>query len=290
MRIPFTKMHGLGNDFVVIDAVRADFDPEPEMLRWIADRHFGIGCDQILVVAPPSAPDIDFDYRIYNADGSTSGQCGNGARCLARFIEAQGLSDEPVLHVRTRSTSMTLTRLADGQVRVDMGVPRLAPAQIPFLPAAGVDAELPAADYTLALPQHGELRFGVVNVGNPHAVLLVDSVDAAPVHEIGAAMQASAAFPESVNVGFLQVLDEHNARLRVYERGSGETLACGSGACAAAVSGIARGLLRSPVRLALRGGDIKISWAGTMADPASVIEMTGPAETAYTGEFEWPRR
>lgn len=283
MRRAFTKMHGLGNDFVAIDGVRRPFTPDPALLRWIADRHMGIGCDQVLVVAPPSSDDVDFDYVIYNADGSPSGQCGNGARCLAHFIRDQGLSTARELRVRTATSVMTLTHLDDGQVRVDMGAPRLAPALIPY-----AAAEAAAAEYSLAVPGFGEQRFGLVSLGNPHAVLRVDDVDSAPVRELGPALQALPAFPESVNVGFLEVCDPHHGRLRVYERGSGETLACGSGACAAAVSGILRGWMRSPLRLSLPGGDLQLRWEGSLAAPDAAIEMTGPAQTVFHGEFEWP--
>lgn len=287
MRRPFTKMHGLGNDFVVINGVRAPFDPDPALLRWISDRHTGIGCDQVLVVAPPSDAGADFDYRVFNADGSRSGQCGNGARCLAHFIRDEGLSSASVLRVRTSTSLMTLHHLDDGQVRVDLGAPRLAPADIPYrVPSA----DAPAAEFRLDVPGFGEQRLGLVNVGNPHAVLRVDDVDAAPVAALGQALQASPAFVDSVNVGFLQVCDPHHGRLRVYERGSGETLACGSGACAAAVSGILRGWLRSPVRMSLPGGDLVIDWRGSLAAPDAVIEMTGPAQTVFKGEFEWPKQ
>ena len=277
MTLHFTKMHGCGNDFVVIDATTAAFVPTPALLQRLTDRRFGVGCDQVLVVQAATSAEVDFDYRIFNADGSEVGQCGNGSRALAVFIRQRGLSDKASLKVQTRTARMTLQLLDDGQVRVDMGVPRFAPAEIPLrLPAA--------ARYTLDVSGFGAIEFGVANFGNPHAVLFVADVDAAPVESLGRAMQAQPAFPESVNVGFLQQLSPTRARLRVYERGSGETLACGSGACAAFVVARQNGLLAETATLELRGGELKLHWAGD----GHPVRMTGPAEIVYTGKLEWP--
>lgn len=277
MTLAFTKMHGCGNDFVVIDATAKPFAPTPALLHRLTDRQFGVGCDQVLVVQAATSPDIDFDYRIFNADGSEVGQCGNGTRALAKFIRDHGLSAKSTLRVQTRTARMTLEQQPDGQVRVDMGVPRLAPAEIPCtLP--------PATRYWLELPEFGPVEFGLANFGNPHAVLFVADVDTAPVEALGRAIQARPEFPESVNVGFLQIVSPRAARLRVYERGAGETLACGSGACAAHVVGRLAGRLDEAATLELRGGALRLEWAGE----GHPVFMTGPAETVYQGEIEWP--
>lgn len=277
MKLVFTKMHGCGNDFVVIDATAAPFVPTPALLRRLTDRRFGVGCDQVLVIQAPTAPDIDFDYRIFNADGSEVGQCGNGSRALAVFVRERALSSRAELRVQTRTARMVLALQPDGQVRVDMGAPRLASAEIPF---NAPDAER----HRVVLDGFGEVEFGVVNMGNPHAVLQVADVDAAPVGTLGPALQARRElFPEGVNVGFLQVLDAGYGRLRVYERGSGETLACGSGACAAQVVGRRWGLFGDTSRLELRGGVLQLQWSGGVQP----VLMTGPAETVFTGEMEW---
>ena len=277
MKLHFTKMHGCGNDFVVINATAAPFVPTPALLRRLTDRRFGVGCDQVLVVQAASAPDVDFDYRIFNADGSEVGQCGNGSRALAVFIRDQGLSAKTTLKVQTRTARMTLQLQTDGQVQVNMGVPRFAPAQIPL-------ALPPAERYQLPLEGFGEVPFGVANFGNPHAVITVPDVDTAPVEAMGKALQARPEFTEGVNVGFLQILSPTAARLRVYERGAGETLACGSGACAAFVVAQRAGLLGPSARLELRGGTLQLAWAGG----DTPVQMTGPAETVYTGTLEWP--
>lgn len=278
MKLSFTKMHGAGNDFVVIDATRERFRPTPDLLRRLGDRRFGVGCDQILVIEAPSAPGIDFDYRIFNADGSEVGQCGNGTRALARYVYEQGLSDKPRLRVQTATATMELQRLDNGLVKVDMGAPRWQPAQIPLL--------LPQAERYRIDTADGALEFGAASMGNPHAVLCVADVDAVDVEGIGRSLQARRdVFPQSVNVGFLQVIDREHGRLRVYERGSGETLACGSGACAAAAVGRLWGLFGPRVTLSLRGGELNLEWAGADAP----VLMTGPAETVFTGEIEWQR-
>ncbi|SEQ25246.1 diaminopimelate epimerase [Solimonas aquatica] len=278
MKLQFTKMHGAGNDFVVIDATRRPFSPTPALLHRLADRRFGVGCDQILVVEPPSAGDVDFNYRIFNADGSEVGQCGNGSRALARYVREHGLSDKPRIRVRTATSVLELAQVDASHYCVDMGVPRLEPAQIPFKAAAR------AARYTLTLDNGEPLEIGVASMGNPHAVIRVEDVDLAPVHELGRALQQHPAFPQSVNVGFLQVQARDRVRLRVYERGTGETLACGSGACAAVVVGRLWGLLDEKVKVVVRGGELEIQWPGEN----QTVLMTGPAETVFEGEIEWP--
>ncbi|MEW6166439.1 MAG: diaminopimelate epimerase [Pseudomonadota bacterium] len=275
--LSFTKMHGCGNDFVVVDATRTPFRPTPALLRRLTDRRFGVGCDQVLVIEPPSAPDVDFDYRIFNADGSESGQCGNGARALARYVREAGLSDKDRIRVRTATSVLELSRVGGDRYRVDLGPPRLEPADIPFGAAARAER------YALTLAGGDTVEIGALSMGNPHAVLLVDDVDSAPVAGIGAALQAHPAFPQSVNVGFLQVLSRERARLRVYERGVGETLACGSGACAAAVIGQLWGRLGAAVDMELRGGTLRIEWQGE----GQPVFLTGPAETVFRGEIEW---
>lgn len=278
MQVRFTKMHGAGNDFVVIDATAAPFRPTPSLLQRLADRRFGVGCDQILVVEPPASPDVDFNYRIYNADGSESGQCGNGARALARYVRESGLSDKRAIRVRTATATMMLEQAGDGLYRVDMGVPQFDPAAIPF------DAAERSDRYALTLDGGAVVEIGAVNMGNPHAVMRVGDVDTAPVEQVGRLLQAHASFPQSVNAGFLQVVDRGRARLRVFERGVGETLACGSGACAAAVVGRVWGLLDARVDMQMAGGVLTIEWDGQ----GGPVLMTGPAETVFTGEIEWP--
>ncbi len=275
MKLEFSKMQGLGNDFIVLDGVRQRVELSPAQMRFLADRHFGIGCDQILLVEAPTQPGIDFRYRIFNADGGEVEQCGNGARCFVRFVHEAGLTDKREIRVETRSGIIVPRLEGDGKVTVDMGVPRFLPAEIPFVHDEDVVIySLDVADETLEI--------SVVSMGNPHAVQVVDQVDSAPVGEHGPLIEGHERFPQRVNAGFMQVLDRHAIRLRVYERGSGETLACGTGACAAAVTGIRRGLLDSPVRVTTRGGDLDIAWAG----PGQPVLMTGPAVTVFTGEIE----
>ena len=275
MKIRFSKMHGLGNDFVVIDAVRQDVRLTNAQARWLADRHFGVGCDQVLVVEKTDQPGVDFGYRIFNADGGEVEQCGNGARCFVRFVHEQGLSDKRQIRVATLSGIIAPRLEANGEISVDMGVPVFTPAEIPF------DSDSAAVVQPL---QVGERTVDItaVSMGNPHAVQVVDDVDSAPVARDGPLIEAHRRFPRRVNAGFMQVLERHAIRLRVYERSAGETLACGSGACAAAVAGIRRGLLDSPVRVSTRGGDLRIAWEGG----ASPVIMTGPAVTVFTGEIE----
>ena len=278
MRLPFTKMQGAGNDFVVLDAVRQPLQLDTALIRQLCDRHFGVGCDQLLVVEPPSASDCDFHYRIYNSDGSESGQCLNGARAFARFVREKGLSAKNSLRVRTISTAMTLEHVADGLIRVEAGAPRLQPAEVPL------DMPERADRYALKL-ETGEIHFAAVSMGNPHAVLAVADTELAPVQSLGERLQHHWAFPQRVNVGFLQVQDRSHARLRVYERGAGETLACGSGACAAMVAGRLWGQLDARAMLAMRGGDLILEWQGEGAP----VFITGPAVTVFEGEWVWPK-
>lgn len=276
MKIKFSKMHGLGNDFVVIDGMRQYVDFTPEQIRALGDRHTGIGFDQLLLVEPPEAPGADFRYRIFNADGGEVEQCGNGARCFVRFVHDQKLTDKHAIVVETKRGIIHPRLESDGLVTVDMGEPRFMPAEIPF------ESETDAAEQPLQLPDGTTLTIGAVSMGNPHAVTIVADVDTAPVAEQGPQLENHVRFPQRVNAGFLQIVDRHNIRLRVYERGAGETLACGTGACAAVVSGIRRGLLDSPVRVQTRGGDLSIAWNG-MGQP---VIMTGPAVTVFTGEID----
>ena len=275
MKLKFSKMHGLGNDFVVLDGVRQALTLTPEQLRFLADRHFGVGCDQILLVEAPGQPGVDFRYRIFNADGGEVEQCGNGARCFVRFVHETGLTAKREIRVETKSGIIAPRLENDGTVTVDMGIPRFLPAEIPFVHDEDVVIySLDVADETLEI--------SVVSMGNPHAVQVVPSVDTAPVADHGPLIERHERFPQRVNAGFMQVVDRQAIQLRVYERGSGETLACGTGACAAVVTGIRRGLLDSPVRVTTRGGDLSIAWGG----PGQPVMMTGPAVTVFTGEIE----
>ncbi len=275
MRIKFTKMHGLGNDFVVLDAVNQAIDLTPARARFLADRHFGVGCDQILVVEKSQRPDADFRYRIFNADGGEVEQCGNGARCFVRFVHDKGLTAKRAIRVETKGGLIEPRLEDDGLVTVDMGVPRFEPSHVPFV--TGSDALV----QPLQLDGAG-VDITALSMGNPHAVQAVANVDTAPVAEQGPLIENHPRFPQRVNAGFMQVVDRHAIRLRVYERGAGETLACGSGACAAVVAGIARGLLDSPVRVAMRGGELTIAWGG----PGQPVRMTGPAVTVFDSEIE----
>jgi diaminopimelate epimerase len=275
MRLKFTKMQGLGNDFVVLDGVTQTIELDAARLRLLADRHFGVGCDQILVVERPERDDVDFRYRIFNADGGEVEQCGNGARCFVRFVRERGLTAKRAIRVETRGGIIEPRLEDDGQVTVDMGAPRFEPAEIPF--AAGAAAVLHALEVDRA-----SVSIGVVSMGNPHAVQVVASVDDAPVLTQGPHIERHARFPKGVNAGYMQVIDRANIRLRVWERGVGETLACGTGACAAAVVGIRLGLLDTPVRVATRGGVLTIAWEGGQ----SPVFMTGPAQTVFEGEWQ----
>lgn len=278
MTLQFSKMHGLGNDFMVIDGVRQNLPGElplpPARLRELADRHTGVGFDQLLLVQPAQSPQVDFRYRIFNANGSEVSQCGNGARCFARFVRDQGLTDKDCIRVETASGEMALQLTEDGQVSVDMGAPRWAPADIPFR------ADSEADSYVITAAGQG-IEIGTVGLGNPHCVLLVEDVDSAPVATLGAELETHADFPERVNVGFMQIINRRQIRLRVYERGAGETRACGSGACAAVLVGQRRGLLDAQVAVALPGGTLSIHYNGS----AGVL-MTGPASHVYDGRVE----
>lgn len=283
MRLPFTKMHGAGNDFVVLDATRTPLALSTEQLRRLGDRRFGVGCDQILVVERADRDGADFRYRIFNgADGSEVEHCGNGARCFVRFVREAGLTDKDRIVVDTVNNRLALMLEADGRVTVDMNRPVFEPARVPF-DAAGL---LPRDVSGFAMWPLDELGPGievaVLSMGNPHAVLRVDDVDTAPVTTLGPRIEHHRRFPQRVNAGFLQVLDRGRARLRVWERAAGETLACGTGACAAVVAGIRAGWLDRAVEVELRGGTLRIEWP---ADDASV-RMTGPAVTVFTGEIE----
>lgn len=272
MRLEFTKMHGLGNDFLMLDLVSQRARLDAPLIRRLADRNTGVGFDQLLIVEAPTRPDVDFRYRIFNADGSEVSQCGNGARCFARFVRDRRLTRKDQLSVETASGVIQLDITSNGWVTVDMGAPKLAPAIIPF------KAEMEALDYDLALPDR-TLRIAAVSMGNPHAVLRVESVIHAPVAEIGPLIEAHNSFPERVNAGFMEVVHRGHIRLRVYERGTGETQACGTGACAAVVAGIRWGLLDSKVRVSLPGGELTISWAGGEAS----VMMTGPTARVFDG-------
>ena len=274
MLLRFTKMHGLGNDFMVIDMVTQHAQLSPRLIRQWSDRHVGIGFDQLLVVEPPGNPDVDFRYRIFNADGSEVEQCGNGARCFARFVQDKRLTAKSQIEVETASGLITLHVRRDGQVTVNMGVPRLSPSEVPF------QADSDTLSHALQVGEQ-TLEVSALSMGNPHCVTLVEDVDNYPVATLGPLIESHPRFVQRVNAGFLQIVDQHQARLRVYERGVGETLACGTGACAAAVAGIRLGLLRSPVTMRLPGGALKIEWAGD----GQPVMMTGPATRVYEGQI-----
>jgi diaminopimelate epimerase len=275
VKLRFTKMQGLGNDFVVLDATREPIELTSAQLRFLADRHFGVGCDQILQVEPARAPDTDFYYRIFNADGGEVEQCGNGARCFMRYVHDRGLTSRSEIRVGTVSGVIVPRMEADGRVSVDMGVPVFEPAAVPFL------AESRSLTYSIDLA-HQSVEVSVLSMGNPHAVQVVSSVDAAPVAQQGPLIERHPRFPQRVNAGYMQIVDRRRIRLRVYERGAGETLACGTGACAAVVSGITRELLdRECVSVETRGGELTVSWPGAGAP----VIMTGPAVTVFEGEI-----
>ncbi len=275
--LKFSKMHGLGNDFIVINAIEQTVELTSGQIQFLSDRRFGVGCDQLLLVEKPQSAEADFRYRIFNADGSEVAQCGNGARCFARFVRDNGLTDKDTITVETASGLIYPTLQADGSVTVDMGKPIFEPENIPFI------AEQQATTYMLAIAEHGKKEISAVSMGNPHAVMLVDDVDKAPVLELGPLIESHERFPERVNAGFMQLIESDLIRLRVFERGSGETSACGTGACAAVVSGIKRGLLNNNVTVALPGGELQISWP----DEDASVWMTGPAQHVFDGEIAW---
>ena len=275
MMLQFTKMHGIGNDFVVFNAIDQQVELTIDQCRFIADRRFGIGCDQILLVERPRDEATDFHYRIINADGSEVEQCGNGARCFARFVRDKGLTDKDEIAVGTRAGNIRLYLEEDGNVRVNMGTPVLEPARIPF------EAEARSPHYSIDADGQ-TLTIGAVSMGNPHAVIRVESVDTAPVETLGPLMERHPRFPKRVNVGFMEVQSREHIRLRVFERGSGETLACGTGACAAVVAGNIQGLLDEQVLVSLPGGDLMVKWAGENQP----VWMSGPAVTVFEGTIE----
>ncbi|WP_421133203.1 diaminopimelate epimerase [Alteromonas sp. A079] len=274
MQVQFSKMHGLGNDFMVIDNVTQNVFFSKEKIQQLADRNFGIGFDQLLMVEPPYDPEQDFHYRIFNADGSEVEQCGNGARCFARFVKHKGLINRNKIVVSTKAGKMVLYLERDGHVTVNMGKPEFEPAKIPL------KANKQENTYILRVAEK-TVFVGAASMGNPHCVLEVDDVDTADVHEIGPAVERHERFPEGVNVGFMQIINESHIKLRVFERGSGETLACGSGACAAVAIGQIQGKLGKDVRVDLPGGSLRIRWPGQ----DSVLKMTGPAEHVYDGHI-----
>ncbi len=274
MILKFTKMHGAGNDFVVLDGTRQKIDLSPEQIRLLADRRFGVGCDQILLVEKPSHTNADFRYRIFNADGGEVEQCGNGARCFMRFVYDNKLTSKREITVETKCGLIVPRLEEDGRVTVNMGAPIFEAMRVPFTDGSGAISEpLEVAGQTL--------QISAVSMGNPHAVQVVDDIELAPVATLGALIENHPRFPNRVNAGFMQITDRHHIKLRVYERGAGETLSCGTGACAAAVAGIRRGLLDSPINVATRGGMLTIAWQNNNAP----VLMTGPATTVFTGEI-----
>ncbi len=279
MKLKFTKMQGVGNDFVVLDGVGQKVALTPELARRIADRHFGIGCDQILLVEPPQGAGADFRYRIWNADGGEVEQCGNGARCFARFVRDKKLSAKEAIRVETRSGLITPRLEPDGEVTVNMGAPLFEPKRIPFTSdSAAVVQPLAVANSVVQIT--------AVSMGNPHAVQVVEDLDAAPVTTQGPLIEHHPRFPQRVNAGYMQVIDRGRIRLRVWERGAGETLACGTGACAAVVAGIRRGLLDASVAVDTRGGRLTIRWNGAENDLNCAVWLTGPAVTVFEGEIQ----
>lgn len=279
MRLAFTKMHGAGNDFVVIDMITQDVHLSPGQIRRLADRRRGIGCDQVLLVEPPDMPEADFKYRIFNSDGSEAGQCGNGARCFARFVREQKLTFKSKLLVQVPNGMMGLDISEDGRIHAELGAPIFEPAQIPF------QSEQAAVDYSIEVDGQ-TLEIGAVSMGNPHAVLLVDNVHTAPVETLGPVMECHPRFPERVNVGFMEIVSREEIRLRVFERGAGETQACGTGACAAVVHGIRKGLLDNAVTANLPGGKLTVSWQGE----GESVWLGGPTATVFEGVTRLKRK
>ncbi len=283
MKLKFTKMHGAGNDFIVIDAINQSVNLSAKQYQALADRRFGIGADQILMVETSRLADVDFRYRIFNADGSEVEQCGNGARAFVKFVSEKQLSNQSSIKVETAAGIIILTLEADGNVTVNMGAPILEPSAVPF-DNTGLQGQSTGSDtlWPLALPDTTTVLISAVSMGNPHAVQVVADSDLAPVATQGPNIENHPRFPHRVNAGFMQIVNPHHIKLRVYERGAGETLACGTGACAAVVAGIRRGLLVSPVKVTARGGELKISWQGEN----QAVFMTGPAVSVFEGEIE----
>ena len=282
MRIRFTKMQGAGNDFVVLDETTQRLNLTPAHYRFLADRHFGVGADQILTVRPAPQADVDFEYIIHNADGGEVEQCGNGSRCFVRFVREQGLTDKTTVRVKVHGGVITLQEMPDGQVTVDMGAPVFDLAQVPFTPSHA--SAVNDTTWQLGLSNGDQVKVSVVSMGNPHAVQVVADVDTAPVLVQGPLIEHHAAFPKRVNAGFMQVLNRDAVRLRVFERGAGETLACGTGACAAVVTGIRWGLLDARVAVQTQGGTLTIEWQGGNTP----VHMTGPATTVFNGDIDIP--
>ncbi len=275
MQYQFTKMHGLGNDFVVFDAITQTINLSQEQIRFIADRHFGIGCDQVLFVEDYQGDEADFLYRIFNADGGEVEQCGNGARCFARFVLDNGMTDKTDIPVMTKTGRIVLTAQNDGNITVNMGTPYTTPKDIPFI------ADSEQSIYHLSVGNQ-LVELGAVSLGNPHAIITVDNLDAAPVETLGAEIETHPAFPNRVNVGFMQIISPKHIRLRVFERGAGETLACGTGACAAVVVGILQKKLENHVKVDLPGGQLTVQWS----DKNAPVMMTGSANSVFTGSIE----
>jgi len=289
MRLKFTKMQGVGNDFVVLDGISRHVEVAPQLARRLADRHFGVGCDQVLLVEKPQRGDVDFRYRIWNADGGEVEQCGNGARCFVRFVHEKGLTTKKEIRVETLSGVIVPRLEADGQVSVDMGAPIFEPERVPFDDSgiAPIGNIPPASPLTWPLEVAGRtVQVAVLSMGNPHAVQTVADVDCAPVTTEGPLIERHPRFPRRVNAGYMQVLDRARIRLRVWERGAGETLACGSGACAAVVAGIREGLLDGSVQVATSGGELTIRWGGGENNLNCAVWMTGPAVAVFEGEIE----
>jgi diaminopimelate epimerase len=285
MRLQFTKMQGAGNDFVVLDGYSRPLSLTSEQVRALADRHFGVGADQLLLVERPSTAGADFKYRIFNCDGGEVEHCGNGARCFVKFVRDAGLTDKRSVRVEVHGGMITLTMQDNGEVVVDMGRPVFDPARVPF-DSQGLAARTEGADALWPLEAAGEpLEVSVVSMGNPHAVTIVDDVEAYPVSSVGPALERHARFPQRVNAGFMQIVSRHEIALRVFERGAGETLACGTGACAAVAAGIRRHRLDSPVLVRTHGGTLTIAWDGAR-DETSALTMAGPAVTVFRGEIE----
>ena len=283
MKLSFAKMHGLGNDFMVLDLVSQSFEPGPDQIRRWSDRHTGVGFDQLLILAPPEDPEADFRYRIFNADGSEAEQCGNGARCIARFIAHVGMSVKPTIRLQTTNGRIDVSLLQDNQVEVDMGPPEVTPAAVPCaVEHADHCRSAAAASLFVVTDEAGTAHeLSVVSMGNPHAVLQVADISTAPVQEVGSLLTGHPFFPEQANIGFSQVVDRGFIRLRVYERGVGETRACGTGACAAVVSARLQGLVDEKVKVSLPGGKVRIRWQGL----GSPVRMTGPATLVYEGQI-----
>jgi diaminopimelate epimerase len=287
MKLKFTKMHGAGNDFIVLDGYTSELALSSEQVRALADRHFGIGADQLLLVERPSVAGADFRYRIFNCDGGEVEHCGNGARCFVKFVRDRKLTDKRSVRVQVHGGLITLTMQDSGEVVVDMGRPVFEPARVPFK-ADSLEGRREGADTLWPVEAAGATHWvSVVSMGNPHAVQVVDDAEAYPVSEVGPEIERHPRFPQRVNAGFMQIISRREIKLRVFERGAGETLACGTGACAAVAAGLRRGLLDSPVVVHTHGGTLTIAWDGAH-DESAALAMAGPAATVFEGEIELP--